>query len=161
LTTSTSEGEPLNEPNALREPDPDPDPVATSARKQRQRRRLPADAACGLCGEADPTLLIQVKPPKPLLQGHHVGARNNDPDTLIVLCLNDHLRATNAQLDVGALTNGPAPSMPERLTLWLKSIGSFFELLAKSCYRFAACVAVMIAMLEANHPGWRHWPGMQ
>lgn len=155
----SDQGTPIEPSN--REPDPDPDPIATSARRQRQLRRLPADAACGLCGETDPTLLIQVNPPKPLLEGHHAGGRHNDPDAIIVLCRNDHWKATNAQLDVGALPKGEAPTLLERAILWLKSIGSFFELLAQSCYRIAAGLAVVVACLDANVAGWRHFPGMQ
>jgi hypothetical protein len=143
-----------------REPDPDPDPIATSARKQRQTRRLPADAACGLCGETEPSVLVMVKCPKALLEGHHAAGRYNDPNVIIVLCRNCHTKATNGQLDVGALPPGRAPSLLERLVLALKSLGSFFELLAKTCYLWAAGLTAVVACLDVHAAGWRHFPGM-
>jgi hypothetical protein len=90
-----------------------------------------------------------------------VGGRHNDPETVVVLCLNHHWLATHGQLDVGALPKGEALSLLERLILWFKSVGSFFELFAKSCYRFAAGLSLFVAYLEIHVEGWRHFPGMQ
>lgn len=141
-------------------PDPDPDPIRTSARKERQLRRLPPGAACGLCGGTEPAVLKLVKPPRSLLEGHHAGLKVIDPNTLIVLCLNCHWEATNAQLDVGALQEGRPSSLLERLAMWLKSIGSFFRLLAEACFRFAARLETAIIELDTNLPGWRGLPGL-
>ncbi len=143
-----------------REPDPDPDPIGTSARRQRQLRRLPADAACALCGETEPSTLSLVKRPKSLLELHHAAGQHNDPETVIVLCRNCHWKATIAQLDVGALPPGAEPSLLERIALGLRSLGSFFELLAKSCYFWAAGILAAVACLDVHAAGWRLFPGM-
>jgi hypothetical protein len=144
----------------MTEPDPNPDPLGTLARRAKQARRLPPDAACAQCGETDPTMLIATKRRKPVLEGHHVMGRHNDPDVVVVLCRNHHAKATDAQYAVGSLPDGPAHSALERLPLALKALGSFFQLLATSCYVWAGVLAAVIAALETHVPGWRHLPGM-
>jgi hypothetical protein len=157
LTTSTSD-EPQDRPPT--EPDPDPDPLGTATRRAKQARRLPPDAACAICGETEPTTLIAVKRRKSPLEEHHAMGRHNEPEVVVVLCRNHHAKATDAQYAVGSLPDRPAPSPLERLPLALKSLGSFFELLAKSCYFWAGVLTAVIAALEAGVPGWRHLPGM-
>ena len=137
---------------------PEPDPIKNDARRQRQSRRLPTDATCALCGETNPEVL---KPPtRSILEAHHAAGEANDADLVAVLCLNCHRKATNAQRDHEALTSGRAPSGLERLELALRSLGSFFILLAQFCFTQAEMLGHTILSLSAYDPTWRTFPGM-
>lgn len=85
---------------------PAPNPIASEVRRQVQARRLPASAACVICGETELEALHQEKVSRHLLEAHHVAGRANDKDLLAVLCLNCHAKATVLQHEVGALPPG-------------------------------------------------------
>jgi hypothetical protein len=56
---------------------------------------LSLEAACLLCGERDVEVLREHKAasvPATVLETHHLGGRANDPDLVVVLCLNCHRR---------------------------------------------------------------------
>lgn len=134
---------------------PEEDPIANDARKARRSRRLPPGSSCALCGETDPASLQ-----RSLLESHHVAGRANDRGLTVVLCRNCHAKATSEQIDVGAIPPGRAPTVFERLILALRSLGTFFELLAKSCYAWATQLTAAVATLDANYPDWRTDPGL-
>ena len=142
---------------------PEEDPIGNDRRKSRQSRRLPPDAACALCGETDPTALLN-RPasalPPTLLEAHHALGEANASDVIVVLCRNCHAKATEAQRDVEALPPGRAPSCFERLAFALRSLGSFFGLLAQWCHLMAAQLAQAVAALDKDQPDWRTLPGM-
>lgn len=122
---------------------PEPDPIQNEARRARRVRRLPPDAACALCGEPDPATLRQdsfLPSTLKLLQRHHVLAEANDEEVVVCLCLTCHAKATAAQQDVAAIPPGRAPTDLERLALSMRSLSSFFQLLAEWCLRSADLV---------------------
>lgn len=139
---------------------PDPDPIGSDARRNRQARRLPPGAACAMCGETEVAALRQSKVRRSILQEHHVCGRANDPVVTAILCLTHHAKATALQLDVGAIPPGERSSTLEAMELALRSLGTFFELLADLFYRWATHLATAIANLDERAPEWRTWPGM-
>ena len=94
------------------------------------------------------------------LEAHHVAGRANDKELLAVLCLNCHAKATVLQHDVGALPPGKRASCLEAMDLALRSLGTFFELLAAACYRWSTQLAQVVAALDEYVPAWRTLPGM-
>jgi hypothetical protein len=139
---------------------PAPNPVSSEVRRQVQSRRFPANAACVLCGETKLETLRQEKGTSHLLEDHHVAGRANDKALLAVLCLNCHAKATVIQHEVGALPPGKRASCLEAMDLALRSLGTFFELLAAACYRWSAQLTQVIATLDEHLPAWRTLPGM-
>jgi hypothetical protein len=95
-----------------------------------------------------------------LLEAHHAAGEANDPDVLVVLCMNCHRVATEGQLDVGALPAGRAPTFLERLALTLRSLGTFFSLLAERCFAWATQLGHVVALLDEQLPTWRLLGGM-
>lgn len=75
------------------------DELAHERRRQRAYERLHTDTPrCGVCGETDWRCL----------EAHHVAGQRHDPVT-VVLCANDHRKATDAQKDHPApLADGDA-----------------------------------------------------
>ncbi len=153
--TSTSDS---NEP--FRPQRPDPDPVGSDARRNRQARRLPHDPACALCGETEIAVLKQAKVRKSFLDGHHACGQANERLVLAVLCPTHHAKATALQLDVGAIPPGKRGSCLEAMELALRSLGTFFELVAEACYRWAAQLGQVVLVLDEHLPMWRTLPGM-
>jgi hypothetical protein len=97
---------------------------------------------------------------KHLLEQHHAAGFHNDEELTVVLCQNHHTKLTASQLDAGALSQDPAPSVIEHLMQALKSLGLYFEDLAAACYRFANQLIVVVATLDQYLPLWRTLPGM-
>jgi hypothetical protein len=139
---------------------PDPDPIGSDARRNRQVRRLPPEPACALCGESEIAVLKSHNVKRSLLEEHHVGGRANDDEVVAVLCRNCHANATALQLDVGAIPPGTRASCLDAMELALRSLGTFFELVADACYRWAAQLGQVIAALDEHLPTWRTLPGM-
>jgi hypothetical protein len=141
----------------------EPDPIQNEARRARQARRLPPNAACALCGETDPAVLRQASlQPSTLglLQMHHVLGEANDEEVVVCLCLTCHAKATAAQLDAGALPFGRAPTCLERIVYAMRSLGSFFQLIADWCRRCADQIASVVRSLDEHLPNWRGLPGI-
>jgi len=111
------------------------DPIAATVRVERAARRLPPGAACALCGETDVTVLRQRPTPKSLLEVHHAFGRHNDLGATVVLCLNCHTKASNAQRDAGVFEGPEKVSALERLSRSQRSLASFCELLAEGLIR--------------------------
>lgn len=153
--TSTPESRPTK-----RSSRPQPDPIGADLRRARRTRKLPAGAACALCGETNPIVLDQGKRPKSLLEVHHVAGWTNDPDLVVVLCLNCHMKATFEQLDVGIFAAGELSSQLELIPLMLRSIASFFELLVETFYRSADVIEAAIKVFDQHVPEWRMLIGM-
>ncbi len=152
--TSTPKPEPERPPIER----PEPDPMASDRRAAKRKRRLSPDAACALCGETDPDVLINPSR-KHLIEEHHAAGIDNDPVT-VPLCLNHHAKISIGQQDVGAFSKEPSPSVLERMIRALKSLGVFFEDLAKAFYRWAAQLSTVVNTLDENVPAWRLLPGM-
>lgn len=118
-------------------------------RRARAIRRLPAGAACVLCGESDPVVLEE----------HHVAGITNDTDATIVLCLNHHRQQTASQRGVGVgLDSGPDRTLLDRLVSWLRGLGLFFAALGQQCVRSADRLAALARGLDAELPAWRALP---
>jgi hypothetical protein len=156
-TSMTSTSEPHPRPRA---PRPEPDPVANDRRRARRRMKLPPDAACAICGETNLFSLLAVDAPKSILEGHHAVTEVVDDKVIVVLCLTHHAQATTLQWDVGALIAGDSGVVLDKMVLAMRSLGSFFELLADAFYRWAELIAGVIAALEEHFPSWRALPGM-
>ena len=140
------------------------DPIGNDLRARSREARLGIDAACLLCGEAEPSALrveaveATSLPPR-LLEDHHLAGRSNDRDLTIRLCRNCHSKLTSMQLCAGAdLSSSDARSMPERLVEVLSGLGLFFEVLAQSCARWAESLRAFVTSLDERHPGWRKLP---
>jgi len=141
----------------------EPDPMRNEARRARQARRLPLDSACALCGETDPAVLREdslLPSTLRLLQMHHVLGEANDEAVVVCLCLTCHAKATAAQLDAAALPPGSSPRCLERIVYSMRSLGSFFQLLADWCHRCAELVTQVVRSLDAHVPSWWMLPGM-
>jgi hypothetical protein len=150
----------MSDPSGRRVNRPERDPIANDVRRAKRKRRLPPDAACGVCGESDIEALVEVEVPRSWLDGHHVVTREVDGEVLAVLCLTHHAKATALQWDVGALAREPAGSSLERMARAMRSLGSFFELLAAAFYRWADQLVRIVTTLDNALPAWRTLPGM-
>ena len=142
----------------------EPDPILNEVRRARRARRLPADAACALCGETDPAALRMESMRRStlkLLQAHHPLGEANDEEVTVTLCLTCHAKATAAQLDVAALPSGRAPTYLERHVLGMRSLAAFFRQLADSFQRRADEGAGMVKSLDEHLPSWRRLPGIK
>jgi hypothetical protein len=139
---------------------PQPDPIGADLRRARRTRKLPEGAACALCGETNPIVLDQGKRPKSLLEVHHVAGWTNDPDLVVALCLNCHMKATFEQHDVGIFVAGDLSSQLELIPLMLRSIACFFELLVETLYRCADVIDAAIKIFDQHIPEWRMLFGM-
>jgi len=131
------------------------DPIAADVRKARAARRLPPGAACALCGEPDVRVLAQRRTTKSILEIHHALGRENDLGGWVVLCLNCHARASNAQRDAGVFDQMSGPNDLERLRSAVRSLASFHELQATSFSHWADRLSILIARLDETCPEWR------
>jgi len=131
------------------------DPIGAAVRVERAARRLPPGATCALCGETDVMVLKQRPIPKSLLEVHHVFGRHNDPGATVVLCLNCHTKASNAQRDAGVFEDAEKVSALERLSRGQRSLASFYELLADASIRQAKQLDATVCDLDRRFPEWR------
>ncbi len=142
---------------ALSAPLPEPDPVKADRRRARKRARLPADAACCICGETDGEVL----------EVQHVLGEEAAPDVTVVLCRNDHARQTGAQYDQKALPPpGPAQqrdTIVEVVERILRGLAVFAHALALALVAYADALRAMVVGLDLDQPewretGWAQWP---
>lgn len=132
----------------------DPDPIGNDVRHTQRARKLPKDAACVLCGEQNPEVLQLVN--ASLLQLHHVGAKANDRELEVPLCLNCHEIEKLRQPGMGIDRNiDPARAMPEKLVSVLRGLALFCELLARRLMSWADRLAALVVELDGNCPAWR------
>jgi len=128
-------------------------PIANDARKGARRRRL-AESVCAMCGASDPAVLVA--PRRTTLEFHHVAGSANQATVGAVLCRNCHAVATEAQRDAGAdLSHADGRHAIERLAAALRSLGSFFALLAEACATWADSLAALVIAFDVQLPGWR------
>jgi hypothetical protein len=138
----------------------DPNPIRGDARRARDRRRVPPGAACAVCGERDPSVLRRAE--TGVLQGDHPGGSANDPELVVVLCLNHHHLVTLAQRNAGVeWRQDPERSVPERLESVLRGLAVFFELLARRLMGWADDLGAFVAALDSHCPAWRALPEAQ
>lgn len=142
----------MTDPEAHQPPDrpiPERDPLDALLRRGRKARRLPQDAACAICGETNP-LLLEV---------HHVAGFANDPEMVVVLCLNHHRAQSADQRAAGIdLDSGQDRTLLEQVVAWLRGLALFFAALAIACRDMADRLAALTAQLDANYPRWRELP---
>lgn len=136
-----------------------PDPIGNAARRSRRAERLPADAVCVLCGEADLATLRRV-PRGWLLEVHHVAFRSNDETLETVLCRNCHAKTHAALLDRGIdpAKRGEGRTIPDVLATILQTLAAFLRALADSAQAWASRLRGLVRMLDANFPSWRDLP---
>jgi hypothetical protein len=91
---------------------------------------------------------------------HHVLGEANDEAVVVCLCLTCHAKATAAQQDAAAIPPGRASTCLERIVYAMRSLGSFFQLLADWCHRCADQVTQAIKSLDEHFPSWWTLPGM-
>jgi hypothetical protein len=139
----------------------DRDPPKTAAREQKRRDRLPADAACALCGETDPFKLrvateeaVAGLASRQFLERHHMMGRHIDPDLTVVLCLNHHAEATES-LRRGGIGMEPRKNVLELLVLVLKAVSAFLENVLRSIERWIQRIERFIRSLDSKCPAWR------
>lgn len=125
-----------------------PDPLGLDLLHDRASRRLPAHAACVLCGERDREVCRE-RPassvPASVLEVHHLGGRANDADMTVVLCLNCHRRMSD-RMPLYGVDLGPDPnrSTAERLVGVLRGLAVFFEQLARALMAWAHELAISL-----------------
>lgn len=139
----------------------DLDPMGNDLRRERRARVLPRDAACVMCGETNPEILMQAEAPS-VLELHHLAGKANDPDLLVVLCLNHHRVQTARQPGYGVeLSRDPQRTSIEKLVSMLRSLGLFLVELGKAMVAKADDLAAHVAGLDAHYPAWRAMPSAQ
>lgn len=117
-----------------------PDPIGRDLSTAKAARRLPAGAACVLCGERDPDVL-RPRPAGSLLEVHHLAGRRNDPDLTVVLCLNCHRRMSARMPTYGIDLEHGDRSTSDRVEALLRGLAVFFEVLARSLIVWAGRLA--------------------
>lgn len=125
-------------------------PIENDARKAARGRRI-AGSACALCGLTDPDVLVAVD--RTLLEFHHVAGVANDPAAGAWLCRNCHALVTEAQRDFGVdLRHDEDRASLERLEAALRSLASFFVLLADRLVAWADSVSEHMASDDGPRP---------
>ena len=126
-----------------------PDPLDALIRRERKVRRLPPGASCAECGEMNP-LLLEV---------HHIAGFANDPDKVVVLCLNHHRLQSANQRGAGIdLDARHQRSVLDRVVAWLRGLGLFFAALDVACREMADRLSALAGGLDANYPASRELP---
>src|SRR5260370_38406296 len=137
-----------------------PHPIANHRRETRRQHKLPADAACVLCGTTNPEALQLVA--RSLLEQHHVLGEANTPELTVPLCRNCHAVETEGLRDLGVeLRHGQQRQLPEVLVSALRALGRFFSMLGQQLLAWAEELAALIGALDREHPGWRELPEAQ
>jgi len=142
---------------------PEPDPISADRRRDRKRAKLPADAACALCGITDTDALLPDH--VPLLEQHHALGRTAAPDVTVILCRNCHAIQTGRQHDHDALPplgrGARTDSLLERVARALISLAQLVHELAHTLTGFATQLFVFARQLDLAVPGWREWDAAQ
>jgi hypothetical protein len=129
-------------------------PIANDARLARRERRLPDDYECLLCQIRAPEVLLRFY--GDLIEFHHLAGYRNDSQLGVMLCLNCHAIATEAQRRGGVeLGRAPQPCPLARLISWLAGVGVFLHSLAHSAARLAGTLRDLLRFLNEKYPGWR------
>jgi hypothetical protein len=130
------------------------DPIGEDARRARRERRLGPEAACVICGETDPAVLLRVG--RSLLDQHHLGGKVNDPELTVVVCRNHHAVLTEAGRVSGIeLDRRAERSSLERLEAVLRGLADLFALLVQALRGWADELRDTICRLDEGWPGWR------
>lgn len=127
------------------------DPIKTAAREARKKRQLPEPRICPMCGESRLYALRAVP-----LERHHPAGRNHDPDLEISICYNCHYVETELNRRAGA-EMGEQPSLPEKLVMMLRAVGTFLKSLGAKLLAWAQELAEFIESLDLDAEGWRTW----
>jgi hypothetical protein len=136
-----------------------PDPIGADRRARQVARRLPADAACAVCGERNPQVLTGVG--RSILERHEPGGRKNHLEPRVVLCLNHHRIETMRQLAAGVdLEGDPERVWLEKLGPILLGIGLFLKTAGETLIEHARRLETFLELLDRHFPAWRTLPGM-
>lgn len=123
------------------------DPIKTEKRRAKRELMVGRDQACASCGISDLFALRR-------FEEHHAAGKAHDPNLTVVLCLNCHALATEAQRQEGVdLTQQLNPI--EVAAQALKSLLAFFRLLCDGFERFIEGLSNEVARLDREHPSWR------
>jgi hypothetical protein len=123
-------------------------PNATALREARRIQKLGGvPSVCAFCGYAGRVILVTLKwleahrvpIPKELLEKHHPGGKNHQPNLTIPLCRNCHAECTENLLRAG-VSMRRAVSERESIALSLEAEALFFEDYAKAQRQKAARV---------------------
>lgn len=110
-------------------------PVRAARRESELRERLGcANPSCILCGYSVLTGLRRVS--RTWLEEHHVLGRAHDSHVCVILCYNCHAEATERQRDAGVEFRRQTDPI-ERVIAELRSLATFFEMLAPALQRMA------------------------
>ena len=134
-----------------------PNPIANDARRARRARRLPPEARCLLCGQANPVVLKPAngKLPDSVLEEHHIAGWRIDEDLTAILCANCHLLNHELLRIAGVDLKRPSTNLLEQLLTWLTAIGAFLHALADSALALAARLRALLTALDHDLPAWR------
>jgi hypothetical protein len=131
-----------------------PNHLKNLARRRKRRLRLPADAACLLCGQREIPALIPT--PGRLIQAHHLLGWEIAPDVTVPLCQTCHAIATAQLQDAGVDMTSP-PSALERAIHVLRALAVAFESICHLLAQLIQDLAFFLEQLQARHPDWRTW----
>jgi hypothetical protein len=126
--------------------------IQNDARKAQRERRLGPAAACALCGVTTPEALMRVN--RTLLERHHPGCKEHEPDLTIPVCRNCHAGLTARQHAAGVVFQ-TQQTLPERLAAMLQALGVFFIDLGNTLIAWAAMMIGFVAGLDTTYPEWR------
>lgn len=130
---------------------PEPDPFAADRRRSRRRALIPDEAACALCGYANPDGLH-------LQDDHPLGWKMAD-EVRVWLCVRCHAEQSADRLDHhGGAPAGRTPqplTFLERFARALRSIAVFLHALAHSAFQAADKLRTTVDGLDEHAPGWR------
>ena len=131
-----------------------PDPLRNEVRKARRSRRVGIDAACVLCGESNPDVLIRVG--RSVLEQHHVLGAAHAPSVTVPLCRNCHAIETERMRDAGiSLERDHGRAVVEVIEIVLRAQALYLRSHAEASERFAAHLREHVEMLDRGYPGWR------
>jgi hypothetical protein len=132
-----------------------PDPIRTAARRAKRERAIGPDAACCICGQAQPEALKHIR--RSLLERHHVVGNANDNSLTAVVCLTHHAILTE-RLERRGVSMGEPRDLLQMLVMIFRALADFFHLLADALLRWADDVTRLIEAQDAAFPTWRELP---
>lgn len=135
---------------------PESDPIGNDRRRARKAAKLPADALCVLCAEAEPEKLLPVE--RRLLEAHHVLGEGTAPELTVALCKNCHAAQTQLQLDAGVEFRRRRRTLLETVASVLVALGVFLSALGDRLLKWGQQIFALTAALDRQHPSWRELP---
>lgn len=135
------------------------DPIRNAARKTRRTSKVPPGAACHLCGESDPEVLIKVG--RTLLDFHHIAGEANDPDLGGFLCPTCHRKRQIELANAGIVLTRRPRNLLEVIAAVLTGVGQTLKAVGEQLLFYAEQMWALIAAQDAHFPQWRTLPEAQ